>query len=305
MSVGPGKILVYRAFDQGDKPRPFVKEKAKPQRSPAEPSAESTGIGSANKHKQSSAVSQQKIVPRKSVPAPGRIRVMLAPNEHQKRRLTQLFQAPNALARILRSYPERIIGPAEASLFLLRNKRELDGYLEPRAREGSIDLLTELLVQWSGDPPEWVGIDFDDVSLTAEQRVYLPLDGLRDVPMKRPEDLQHRRKGLRYRQPFTVFEEDQTFFVAFDLELPGSPRSTVNVAPPRPGSVAVPELKLAPGTPMPYIAGSRHRAKEPRQRILYSKFSGVFRGGIGAMNWGALSGYGVGGGLPSLGKRSR
>jgi hypothetical protein len=237
--------------------------------------------------------------------------------------------APKALADLLRAYPQKLVTQADASVFLLRNRKELDGYINPDARGRSVDLLTELLLQWSGNPPESIGIDFDDVSLTPDQKIYLPLEGFRSLEVADPMELLRQRKDRRFKEPFTLFEEDRQYFIALTLEPKVSARPAFNQKIPsrsagqpptqwwirvdKPGEIqpldiTIPEIHLKPDQPMPYISGMRvepKQSKEPRQRVLYSKYSGVFSGGIKTMNWGGLSGWGVNGGLPSLGKRSR
>lgn len=256
-----------------------------------------------------------------------RVKHKLVLDAKQKARLEGLFMAPRALAALLRAYPEKLVTQADASMFLLRNRKELDGYINSHARGRSVDLLTELLLQWSGNPPESIGIDFDDVSLAPDQKVYLPVDGLRTIEVTDPMELLRQRKDRRFKEPFTLFEENKQFFVALTLEpkvparpayertVPATPTTSKQIATQRmrvdkfqevqPRKNKIPEIQLKPGQPLPYISGMRNQPNEPRQRVLFSKFSGVFSGGVKTMNWGSLSGWGVNGGLPSLGKRSR
>lgn len=256
-----------------------------------------------------------------------RVKHKLVLGDKQKARLEGLFMAPKALADLLRAYPQKLVTQADASVFLLRNRKALDGYINPDARGRSVDLLTELLLQWSGNPPESIGIDFDDVSLTPDQKIYLPLEGFRSLEVADPMELLRQRKDRRFKEPFTLFEEDKQFFIALTLEpkLPSTPPAKAVKQPAQvdhqvwqlvqagaqqdlvtpPKAIQPKVIQLKPGQPMPYISGMRNQPKEPRQRVLYSKYSGVFSGGIKTMNWGGLSGWGVNGGLPSLGKRSR
>ncbi|MDP2249411.1 MAG: hypothetical protein Q8K14_03145 [Hydrogenophaga sp.] len=216
-----------------------------------------------------------------------------------------LFLAPKALAALLRAYPQKLQTQADASVFLLSNRKALDGCINPAARERAIDLLTELLLQWSGNPPDSLGIEFEDASLTPDQKVFLPLEGLRGVEVAEPLQLQQQRRGRRFLLPFTLFQEEKQFFVSLTLE-PTVQGSTPAGALKKDRAKNLPgEIQLQPGQPLPYISGLRNPPREPRQRVLYSKYSGVFSGGIKAMNWGDLSGWGVNGGLPSLGKGSR
>lgn len=162
-----------------------------------------------------------------------RVKHRLVLDDNQKSRLEGLFLAPKAVAALLRAYPKPLVTKADASLFLLSNRKALDGYINPDARGHSVDLLTELLLQWSGNPPETVGIDFDDVSLTQDHKVYLPLDGLRNLEVENVQELLSQRKGRRFKQPFTVFEKNKQFFIALTLE----PIQVPRVAPSAPAKM--------------------------------------------------------------------
>lgn len=327
MSVGPGKVLSWSADSSASKKKLVVVKKRKPDAG-AEPSLLSNapvrGVKAAKpasspakavRPPQKPARPPSKPICAAAKPAfdapkrppanePTRIELKLRPDERQRTCLEALFRAPKALANLLRSYSLELKTKADASAFLLNNRRELDGVINHERRERDVDLLTELLLQWSGNPPESVGIDFDDASLTPENKVYLPLPGLRSVEIFELERLIEQRRARRYALPFTLFEEDRHFYLALTLE----PREKSAQRPPRhrhlDANGTVKEFKLKPGDPLPYISGPRYAPREPRQRVLFSRYSGVF-GGIKTMNWGDLSGWGVNGGLPSLGKRAR
>ena len=234
-----------------------------------------------------------------------RVKHRLVLNEKQRARLEALFSAPNALASLLRAYPQRLVTTSDASVFLLSKRKELDAYINPDARGRAVDLLTELLLQWSGSPPDSIGIDFDDVSLTPDQKVYLPLEGYRGVEVAEPMQLLGQRKGRLFRAPFTLFEEDKQFFVAFTLEPKVVAKQPAQAAKQKTRGNRPREIQLKPGQPLPYISGMRHQLREPRQRVLFSKYSGVFSGGLKNNDLGSLLGRGVHWGLPPLGKRRR
>lgn len=299
MSVGPGKIRVFTVVakntekGQPKKARPPVKarpQKAahKDKRAPSRPSPAPPGARPLSRPIEAT-----------------RVKLRLQLSEKQRTRLEGLFRAPLALAGLLRAYPQRLVTPTDASVFLLSNRKELDGYINPDARGRVVDLLTELLLQWAGDPPDSIGIDFDDVSLTPDQKVYLPLEGFRGVEVAEPLQLLELRKGRRFSTPFTLFEEDKHFMVALTLE----PKVRANQQVQGVKQLGIDNkpkaIQLKPGQPLPYISGMRNQPKEPRQRVLFSKYCGVFSGGLKPMNWDGLSGRGVNGGLPSLGKKSR
>lgn len=294
MSVGSGGVRVYRVGEPGkESPRRVKYEKPVRFRKAAKQSP----LNSQNER-----ASHTTVDARSRQLEPVRVRHKLVLNQKQRERLEALFRAPRALASLLRQHPQKLVTPTDASNFLLSNRRELDGYINPDVRHRAVDLLTDLLINWSGTPPESIGIDFEDVSLTSDHRVFLPLQGLRGVDVADSKLLEKQRRGRRFKQPFTLFEEDSQFFIAFTLEpkVPSSQHSKVK------NFVVVPkEIHLKPGQPLPYINGLRHQHREPTQRVLYSRYSRVFSGGLRSMNWGGLSGREVLGGLPSLGRRSR
>lgn len=308
MSVGPGKVRVYRAND----PHGL---KAVTSKAPSSTPPKRKKVGASPREFLDGATKPVRIMPEPLKPI--RVRQRLLLDDKQKQRLDTLFLAPNALAGLLRAYPQKLVSPADASLFLLRNRKELDGCINPAARERAVDLLTELLLQWSGTPPVSIAIDFDDASLTPDLKVYLPLDGFRGVSVEEPMRLFGQRKGRLFQQPFTLFKEGGHYFIAVTLKPkfeavateppPHLQKPKVNAATKaqKLKDVRTKEIKLLPGQPLPYISGLRNPPEEPKQRVLYSKYSGVFTSGLKAMNWGSLSGWGVNGGLPSLGKSSR
>ncbi|MDO5288435.1 MAG: hypothetical protein Q4F13_02205 [Pseudomonadota bacterium] len=327
MPVGPGGIRVFRVDDKAEKkPKKTSRKKAKSHKSNKETSivhtvgakstqkctnknARKASSENTTKPRNSANEAQNKFIhslDKKLEPLDTiRVKHQLVLNEKQKARLKALFSAPNALASMLRAYPQRLTTPSDASTFLLRNRKQLDTYINPDARERAVDLLTELLLQWSGNPPESIGIDFDNVSLTPEQKVYLPLAGYRGIEVAEPMQLLRQRRGRLFKAPFTLFEEGKNFFVAFSLEPKQVSEQAARVVKQSPRNNRSRKIQMKPGQPLPYISGMRNKPHEPRQRVLFSKYSGVFRGGIKTMNWGGLFGWGVNGGLPSLGKRSR
>lgn len=237
-----------------------------------------------------------------------RVKVCLLPSMSQQVRLTEIFAAPKVLAALLKQYPRQLTSSSDASLFLLENKKALDGYINPLARKGTIDLLTELLLQWSAEPPEAIGINFTDVGISPAQEMSLPVHGLRQVPIVHPSGLAEVRQGFIAQGPFTLFEEGRSYYLTFTLAriATGSngraDRAEQRKRPRREDRV-IPQIRLRPGDPLPYIVGVRQDAPR-RERVLYSR-SGVFPRGLKTMNWAGLSGWGVSGGLPSLGRHSR
>lgn len=233
-----------------------------------------------------------------------RVHVALKLSTTQTSKLVGIFEAPRALASLVKQYKDKISSPAEATLFLLKNRRQLDGFINPDTRENSIDLLVAFLMQWSGNPPEIFSIDFsDDCSISASQDIYLPIEGLQRLPVADPVDLASRRLGTTYAGPFTLFEHENGFSIAFDLCKPvlivQNKKSHVSSKQSKINAPKVHAGTKAPRNRSPY---KRSSSPEPRQRVLYTP---LFSSGSRGMNWSGLSGRSVGGGLPSLGKRSR
>ena len=52
-----------------------------------------------------------------------RARAVLQPTPAQKITLERMFDAPQALAKLLQAYPQKITNLSEASLFLLKNRK--------------------------------------------------------------------------------------------------------------------------------------------------------------------------------------
>jgi len=232
---------------------------------------------------------------------PDHVKVCLKPTASQLVRLAEIFAAPRVLAALLSHYSGKITSVADASVFLLRNRKALDGYINPRARIDTVDVLTRLLLHWAAAPPQSIGIDFDSGEISRKQAICFPVEGLRAVAVVHPKILAEVREGFKARGPFTLFEDAGAYYAAFVLApqsyIGKSDRSTPSER--KPPTRPIPEIKLRPGDPLPHIVRDDDSTRE---RVLYSR-SSVFPGGLRNMNWDALSGWAVSGGLPSLGRR--
>jgi hypothetical protein len=225
-------------------------------------------------------------------------------DDRQKVKFDNLFLAPKALASLLRVHPEVLNTAMDASLFMLRYKKDLDGFINPATRETQINFLHELLIRWSKNPLDPIGFDFDSGSITPEQEIVLPLRGLGLVQVRLPKQLAREREGRHYVERFTLTNEASKFFVEFTLEIKRwskaqklTPSENLRKLP------NPPEIILQKGKPLPYIVGPREVPASSERRVLYSRYSGIFKGGIKTMNWTDLSGRGIQGGLPYSGKR--
>lgn len=315
MGVGIGTIRVWRQEDSGKKPCSPKAKEAKPASAPA---AQSKPVATAQA--KSAAAKPQAHLPAKHwltaqhlqpqfETIEQRLCVDLKLSGAHLAALTKMFETPRALAALLRAHTSKIATAADASLFLLMHRKQLDGFIDGRERHGAVDQLTELLIQWSNTPPEIIGIDFsEDCSISANQEIYLPIDGLRLLATSDPADLARQRQGAHYGQTFTLFERGRGFAVSFTLsrrvQVP-----TASLRPP-PGTSLKdwrpPEIRLAPGQPRPHIvAKPAAMPQRNKTRVLYTGFAQSFGAPMRSMNWRGISGWGVSGGLPSLGKGSR
>lgn len=203
---------------------------------------------------------------------------------------------------MLQRYSKIILTPTDASIFLLKNRKELDGYISSTARDRSVDLLTELLIQWSGSPPESIAIDFENLSLTPDNKIHFPWSGFQEIRIADPMQLLRQRKGRRFTSPFTLFQEGKIFYVAFTLKPKIANKNRTHISS---NTIRIAHQNGYSTYKSRTQKSFAHPPKEPKQKILFSKYGNLFSGGFRSMNWDGLSGWGVSGGLPSLGKKSR
>lgn len=229
----------------------------------------------------------------------------------QHRILSELFAGPNLLLSLMKAHPTPIETKSEILQFLLLNRCKLDAYISPEGRNRSVEMLTSLLQRWSESTPDSVAIDFEEMHLYPDQTFRLPVDGLSRVAIKKPLQLMKERKGRICETRCSVYEESGHFFVSLELHHKGSVRNEPKKsnATPQPTKTQrsrtdrAPEIVLKPGQRLPYIVRT---SPEPRRaRVLYSPNFFASKSGMKTMNWSGLSGWGVQGGLPSLGRRAR
>ena len=146
MSVGPGKIRVFRSDDSGEKkaesptrrksyaPKPKKAPKPEPRvlvvdgKTPENRAAANGGTVSPTNlsgPRKPISAGQGKFahsLDKRPEPLEAiRVKHRLVLNEKQRTRLEALFSAPNALASLLRAYPQRLVTTSDASVFLLSN----------------------------------------------------------------------------------------------------------------------------------------------------------------------------------------
>ena len=133
-----------------------------------------------------------------------RARVKLRPTTRQREMLDTLFAGPALVADVLRSEPNSVRTPEDASFLLFRHRALLESYLSSQSRGEAVDLLKLLVLEWSTDPPEEFELSFpEDCSLSSAQQVYLPLPSLGLLEVADADRLRQLRAGNRY-TPSTV-----------------------------------------------------------------------------------------------------
>lgn len=124
--------------------------------------------------------------------------VVLKPDAKQRHKIEALFAGPVVLADLLGNSGGLIQCAEEASLFLLRNKGALEPYLSTVDRDSAVDSLKSLLMQWAGSPPEQLELKFDSGSISSTQQIWLPLRSLGALHVADTLCLAQVREGKRY-----------------------------------------------------------------------------------------------------------
>lgn len=217
--------------------------------------------------------------------------VALKPDARQRNKIESLFAGPVVLADLLGKSGDLIQCAKEASLFLLRNKQALEPYLSTVDRESAVNSLKSLLMQWSGSPPEQLELKFDSGSISSTHQVWLPLRSLGALHVADTHCLAQIREGKRYvPDKFSLIRESsETYAVNIILSskygegiLRGRNRSAPRSHRKRRATFTVSEL-------LRMFDNNLHRSL--MQELKSSQ-------GLSAVNYDALEGKPVRGGLP-------
>jgi len=122
------------------------------------------------------------------IPLPGqrvshRVTASLGPSKKQRDALDQIFLAPEFCLYLLLTHQPAIRTRPDAKMFLLKYKREIDGYLPLHNRNELIDLLSDFVLEWSSRTPSHIRLGFDCNIVCKGSDPYARIGGLGDIPM--------------------------------------------------------------------------------------------------------------------------
>ncbi|MDQ7979867.1 hypothetical protein QYH69_21745 [Paraburkholderia sp. SARCC-3016] len=236
----------------------------------------------------------------------------LKPSASQKAVLDALFSGPLLLKALLKQVDPKPQSSHEASMFLLRHRRELEPYLATRDRSDSVDLLTQLVIQWGSRSPTVIEIQFsDDCTISGSNEIYVPIPRLGALAVFNESRLIEARYRSRYKPSFALVHSSLGYLIEIVFLRREETSEVVPYVSERLGSR--PE-----GGSASVSAKKREQLKTKTERIEVARFVALF----GALDraraaeakvgknfvrpdFGALEGRAVQGGLPSLGKRRR
>jgi hypothetical protein len=213
----------------------------------------------------------------------------LRPTRQQLVLLDDLFAGPAFLRSIILERSTPISSQFEASAFLLTHRRDLEPYLQKK-RESSVNLLTQLALDWSRDQPDQIELEFEsDCSVSNEQKVFLPINRLGLLALAEPDELAALRIGKKYSSNFRLVKQGLNYSIGFEL-------CTTHV---------VSQSRV--------IKSSPNTRPKSKSIIKFSNFLDMFDARVDAEaragkafpknGFDRLQGWPVSGGLPSLGKR--
>ncbi len=218
----------------------------------------------------------------------------LALNGKQKDTISGIFSAPEFLLDLIKSEKPNIRSKMEASIFLLKNKKKVDLYISQNNREASIDLLTELLIEWSKSPPESVSIDFtENCSISKNNEFFVSYLGF--LLPKKTQSVSDALSLGKYRKEFCLVKKKDLYFLEVDFDnsvknvrkVEVAPKTTKNPSNKNKGSIGINVyVEMFDKAVEKYLKAELKIAQQ------YTK-----------TNFDELKGWHVQGGLPSLGKK--
>lgn len=247
--------------------------------------------------------------------ADGSARIPVFPRPAQKEILDGLFAGPRLIRQMLAVCTQPISTDEDASLFMLKHYKDLQPHLYSQRRDDAVDLLRSLIKEWSVAMP--VDIELllpSDCSISAEQQIYLPIPGLGTLSPLDAEAVIRLRTRRRYEDGFVLLNQNGKYFVDIAFEKPEfRERQQLNPAintQQQPASRSGFDAKRNKGH-------SKTKVNKLRPSAIHiDSFLSMFNNSINRMlmqqlrvsqqysrtNFDKLEGWGVNGGLPSLGK---
>ena len=229
---------------------------------------------------------------------------LLKPNGKQTSVLDAMFSGPLMIRDLLQKTEQKPKTPEDASLFLLNNHRALQPYLYATDRSRSVELLKHLIAEWAISSPELIEIEFPtDCSMSAENRVYFPIPKLGMILVKDEQELRDQRRGMKYSPGFVLIHSPWGYIA--EIKFARAQRRFETEA-----TLSAPLRKPIPKPK------AQNKPNANTGRISFDQFLFMFDNALNARlmdeirvskkfvtpDFDSLQGWGVAGGLPSLGK---
>lgn len=237
-------------------------------------------------------------------------RIELRPTESQRAKLDALFSGPVFIRSLVAQHGEPIADRAAASLFLLKHRKELDPHLFAQNRSAAIDWLTGLVQEWSTYPPLEMALAIPPTcTISRDQDIHLSMRQFGPLTPKDKLYLERFRARRRYSNSFVLVLQDGKYHVDITFTRPWG--ETPQPAAPKPVRAQSATRQQSPRQPVKRPAPQRYRPL-PIGALL-AMFDSAMNARLMAdlrvsqqysrTQFDKLEGWGVNGGLPSLGKR--
>lgn len=239
----------------------------------------------------------------------GSTRIPLKPRVGQKSLLDTLFSGPSFILELLKKPHQPITSSETAALFLLTHHKELRPFLCSGDRTDTVDWLKELLQDWSSLMPDEIRLLLpQDCSISGQHEIYLPINGLGPLPPLNSEAVARLRNRRRYAQDFVLICKGGHYSVEVRFT-----QLKIRRVQSQDSSQPSKKYQLKTDSRVPH-----NRRQEARTTAIpISRFLAMFDSALKARltndlrisqqfsrtNFDRLEGWGVNGGLPSLGKR--
>lgn len=110
-----------------------------------------------------------------------RFKVAVEPLADQRNALDRVFLAPEFCMYLMLSKQPPIHTRADAQLFLLQHKQEIDGYLPPQNRTLLRDVLADFVLEWSRELPRQIRLKFECLAFNQGTDNILRLPGIGNI----------------------------------------------------------------------------------------------------------------------------
>jgi hypothetical protein len=242
----------------------------------------------------------------------GSARIPISPKPAQKQVLDALFSGPRLIFHLLGKYHEPILTDEDASLFMLKHYKELHPHLYMQRRDDAVNLLRSQIKSWAVSRSKYIELLLPtECSISALHQIYFPIPGLGTISPMDAEAVARLRSHRRYEEGFVLVNKYGKYFVDIAFEKPAfKERNLLNTSVEtntRPAPKQVNKIKQS----------NINQLKKDRPLLInIDTYLSMFDNSINRMlmqqlhisqqysrtNFDKLEGWGVNGGLPSLGK---